>query len=63
MEIYDVPQLAKMLRVNRRTVRVYLKDGRMAGRKVAKRWLVCDDELGAFMMNTKGVNERITAGK
>jgi excisionase family DNA binding protein len=51
MEIYDIPQLAEMLRVNRNTVRAYLKEGRLAGRKVGKRWLVCDEALNAFLMN------------
>ena len=49
MEIYDVPQLAKMLRVTPESVRSYIKDGRLIGRKVAKRYLVSEDSLRAFL--------------
>jgi excisionase family DNA binding protein len=51
MEIYDIPQLAEMLRVNKKTVRDYLKDGKLVGRKVGKRWLTCEDALKDFLMN------------
>jgi len=50
MEIYDVPQLAKMLRVCQRTVRTYLNEGKIIGRMVGKRWLVSEDSLKQFFM-------------
>ena len=50
MEIYDVPQLAKMLRVCQRTVRTYLNEGRIIGPMVGKRWLVSEDALKKFFM-------------
>ncbi len=50
MEIYDVPQLAKMLRVCQRTVRTYLNEGKIIGRMVGKRWLVSEDALKQFFM-------------
>jgi excisionase family DNA binding protein len=50
MEIYDVPQLAELLRVSQRTVRMYLTKGTLIGRKVGKRWLVSEDALRAFLM-------------
>jgi len=50
MEIYDVPQLAKMLRVCQRTIRTYLNEGKIIGRMVGKRWLVSEDSLKQFFM-------------
>ena len=49
MQIYDVPQLAKMLRVAPKTVRLYLSRGDLVGRKVGKRWLVAEDALRRFL--------------
>ena len=51
MEIYDVPQLAEMLRVSQRSLRTYLTKGQLIGRKVGKRWLVTEDTLKAFLMH------------
>jgi excisionase family DNA binding protein len=52
MEIYDVPELAEMLRVSEKTIRAYLKEGQIHGRKIGKRWLVSEDALKAFMMQS-----------
>ena len=52
MEIYDVPQLAEKLRVSQRSVRSYLCQGKLIGRKVGKRWLVTEDALRAFLMQS-----------
>ena len=53
MEIYDVPQLAEKLRVSKRSVRSYLGQGKLIGRKVGKRWLVTEDALRAFLMHSE----------
>lgn len=49
MQIYDIPQIAAMLRLSVKTVRLYLATGKLIGRKVGKRWLVTQDALRAFM--------------
>jgi excisionase family DNA binding protein len=49
MQIYDVPQVAAMLRLSVKTVRQYLAKGRLAGRKVGKRLLVTEEALRAFL--------------
>ena len=69
MEIYDVPQLAKMLSTSSQTVRAYLAKGRIVGRKIGGKWLVCDEALKQFLMgseridhNTVTDNRLITTG-
>jgi excisionase family DNA binding protein len=69
MEIYDVPQLAKMLRTTEPTVRAYLAKGRIVGRKIGGKWLVCDEALKNFLMASEHVghstatdNQLITTG-
>jgi hypothetical protein len=53
MEIYDVPQLAKMLRTTEPTVRAYLAKGRIVGRKILGTWLVCDEAIRQFLMSSE----------
>ena len=57
MEIYDVPQLAKMLQVCQRTVRTYLNEGKIIGRMVGKRWLVSEDSLKQFFMQEEATTD------
>ena len=40
MELYDVEELARLLDVQDRTIRKYLREGRLKGRKLAKKWYV-----------------------
>jgi excisionase family DNA binding protein len=49
MHIYDVSQVAEMLRLSVKTVRHYIATRKLVGRKVGKRWLVTEDALHAFM--------------
>ena len=45
LRAYNVEELSKLLGVHVRTIMVMLKDGKMKGRKLAKRWYVTDDNL------------------
>lgn len=45
LTLYDVPELAELLDVQEKTVRAYLRDGRLQGRKLAKKWYVSLDSL------------------
>ena len=55
MQIYDVPQLSEMLKVSKKAVRSYLITGRLKGRKVGKRWLIHEDAVREFLMNTEPI--------
>lgn len=48
MVLYDVEELAKLLDVQERTIRAYLKDGKLKGRKMARRWYVTEESLKAY---------------
>lgn len=48
LTLYDVPELAELLDVQEKTVRAYLRDGRLQGRKLAKKWYVSLDSLKAY---------------
>jgi len=45
MKLYDVEELAGMLSVGTPTIRRYLRQGRLKGKKLAKRWYVSEENL------------------
>jgi excisionase family DNA binding protein len=45
MKLYDVEELAGMLSVGLPTIRRYLREGRLKGKKLAKRWYVSEEAL------------------
>lgn len=40
LELYDVEELAELLGVQAKTIRKLLREGRIRGRKLARRWYV-----------------------
>jgi len=48
MELYDVGELSQLLGVQERTIRNYVKDGKLQGRKLAKKWYVTAESLQAY---------------
>ncbi len=49
-ELYTIDELADFLRVSPRTIRRYLKDGKIKGFKVnGKAWRFSDDEVARFI--------------
>ena len=45
MKLYDVEELAEMLDVGLPTIRRYLREGKLKGKKLAKRWYVSEENL------------------
>jgi excisionase family DNA binding protein len=45
MKLYEVEELAEMLNVGEPTIRRYLREGRLKGKKLAKRWYVSEEAL------------------
>jgi len=50
---YNVGELVEILKVSSFTIREYLKAGKLKGRKIAKQWLISEEELNEFL--EKGV--------
>lgn len=46
--LYDVETLSKLLDVQERTIRKYLRDGKLKGRKLARKWFVTEESLQAY---------------
>lgn len=49
IEMYEVEDLMDQLNLSRYTVRNYLKDGKLKGRKIGIRWYVSEDNLAEFL--------------
>lgn len=45
LELYDVVELSQQLGIQERTLRKMLKDGKIKGRKLARKWYVSSESL------------------
>jgi len=48
LKLFDVQDLAKKLDLNIQTVRRFLKEGRIKGKKVGKKWFVTEEHLRKY---------------
>ncbi|MCL2404394.1 MAG: helix-turn-helix domain-containing protein [Defluviitaleaceae bacterium] len=61
-KFYTVDDIATMTMFTTRTIRNYLKDGQLTGRKIGGQWRFTEDDIGKFM-NQGGVNDKIKSEK
>ena len=45
MKLYDVEEVAEILSVGEPTIRRYLRQGKLKGKKLAKRWYVSEEAI------------------
>lgn len=57
-KLYSVEDIAQMLSVTDRTVRNYLKEGLLSGRKVGGQWRFCEEDI-KNLMSEDAVKQRI----
>ena len=57
MKLYEVEELAEMLNVGEPTIRRYLREGRLKGKKLAKRWYVSEEALKEYFRPEPEVQE------
>lgn len=48
LELYTVDELSELMGIQERTIREYLKAGKIRGRKLAKRWYVTEEALREY---------------
>ena len=48
MKLYAVEEVAEMLSVGEPTIRRYLRQGRLKGKKLAKRWYVSEESIKEY---------------
>jgi len=49
LKIYTVMELAKLFHLTPQTVRKYLKEGKIKGKKVGTKWLVTEKAIKEFL--------------
>ena len=46
--LYDVEELSQVLDIQERTIRQLLRDGKLKGRKMARKWYVTEEALQEY---------------
>jgi len=57
LKLYPVEELATLLNIQEATVRKILREGRIPGRKLAKRWYVSEDSLRAYFSQAEPIQK------
>ena len=53
LKLFEVEDLAETLGLHDRTIRKLLREGRLRGRKLGKRWYVTEESLKAYFSDTE----------
>ena len=56
-ELYTIEDIAKMTKLTSRTIRNYLKDGLLKGRKVGGQWRFTGEDIGNFLDQGRVIDE------
>jgi len=56
ISFYSVPELSQKLNVTTVTIRNYLKQGKLKGKKVMGKWFILDDEVAKIFENSDEKN-------
>ena len=51
LQLYDVKELAEMTKINPQTIRRFLKEGQIKGKKIAGKWYVSEGSLIKYFEN------------
>jgi len=51
---YSVEEAAKLLNITEYTVRVYLREGKLRGRKIGGLWFIPEDNIKSFVLESEG---------
>jgi excisionase family DNA binding protein len=53
LTLFTVEELSEILDIQETTIRKYLRDGKLKGRKLARRWYVSEENLQDFFRQTE----------
>lgn len=48
LKLYSVEELSEILDIQETTIRRYLRDGKLKGRKLARRWYISEESLAEY---------------
>lgn len=50
LKLYNVTEIASMLKSTKSTIRIYFKSGRIKGRKINGLWYITEENLKSYLM-------------
>jgi len=48
LKLYSVEELSEILDIQETTIRKYLRDGKLRGRKLARKWYISEESLAEY---------------
>jgi len=57
LKLYDVKELADKLQIQERTIRKLFREGKLKGRKRARRWYVSEDSLKDYFSQEEDLSQ------
>jgi excisionase family DNA binding protein len=57
LKLYDVKELADKLQIQERTIRKLFREGRLKGRKLARKWYVSEDSLREYFSQEEALEQ------
>ena len=49
MKLYDIEELSKMLKMNKRVLQRYVREGKLKVSKVGRKYIITEDDLKEFL--------------
>lgn len=59
LTLYTVEELSELLDIQEITIRKYLREGKLKGRKAAKRWYVTEEAVREYFSQQEPVEEPV----
>ena len=57
LKVYNVAEVSELLGISDRTLRIYLRDGKLKGTKLANKWFVTEESLKTLLSGEEEVKE------
>jgi excisionase family DNA binding protein len=57
LKLYGVDELSELLEVQEKTIRDYLRKGKLQGRKFAGKWYMTEDQLREYFEQPEEIEE------
>ena len=59
MKVYDLDDLVQLLKMNKQTLRIYIKEGKLKASKVGRKYIITEEHLKEFLLELgKGFSYR-----
>ena len=53
MKVYDLDDLVQLLKMNKQTLRIYIKEGKLKASKVGRKYIITEEHLKEFLEATQ----------